>query len=232
MTGDVSIRLPLSLGAADVPARPQEVHHLVIAGWTARDRDALEKHIGELEAVGVKRPSTTPIFYRVSVNRATVGRRIEVAGAESSGEVEFVLFQTAGKLWVGVGSDHTDRAAETYNVTVSKQMCEKPVAPLFWDYTGIAPHWDKLKLRSYIDQMGERVLYQEGSVSAMLDPPTLIGKYTGQASLPEGCMMFCGTLATREGVRYSDTFEFEIEDPVMGRRISHGYVAERLPVAE
>jgi hypothetical protein len=231
-TTPVSVKLSLSLGAGDVPARPHEVHQLVIAGWTGRDRDALEQHIGELEALGVKRPGTTPIFYRVSVNRATFSSHIEVTGAESSGEVEFVLLATGGKLWVGVGSDHTDRAAECYDVTASKQMYEKPIAPLFWDYTDVAAHWDNLLLRSYIEENGERVLYQQGSVLEMLDPLTLITRYTGQPRLPEGCMMFCGTLPTREGVRYSDRFEVEIEDPVLGRRISHSYTVECLPFSE
>ena len=223
------MELSLCLGADGVRAHPQTLHQLVIAGWTGRDREALEQHIGELEALGVKRPSTTPIFYRVSVNRATLDEQIEVTSGETSGEVEFVLLAAGGKLWVGVGSDHTDRGAETYDVTASKQMCEKPIAPTFWDHAEVAPHWSELRLRSYIEEEGERVLYQEGSVLAMLDPLALISMYTGESGLPEGCMMFCGTLPARGGVRSSDTFEFELEDPVLGRRISHGYSIERLP---
>lgn len=192
----------------------------------------MEHHIGELEALGVQRPSETPMFYRVAANRATRNARIEVTGAESSGEVEFVLLASGGKLWIGVGSDHTDRAAESYDVTASKQMCDKPVAPLFWDYEQVAPHWDALKLRSYVLDNGERVLYQEGSVLTILDPSVLITKYTGGAMLPEGCMMFCGTLPTHGGVRYSDSFEFELEDPVLARRISHRYAVDCLAPSE
>ena len=226
------MELLLSLGEDGVPARAHEIRQLVIAGWTGRDRDALEQHISELEALGVKRPSRTPIFYRVSANRATLDSHIEVTGAETSGEVEFVLLATAGKLWVGVGSDHTDRAAESYDVTASKQMCDKPLAPLFWDYAEVAPHWEKLRLRSYIEEASERVLYQEGSVLAMLDPATLITRYTGQPTLPEGCMMFCGTLPARDGIRYADKFELELEDPVLARQISHRYTVECLPFSE
>jgi hypothetical protein len=36
-----------------------------------RDPVAVEKHIKELELLGVKRPATTPIFYRVSNARLT-----------------------------------------------------------------------------------------------------------------------------------------------------------------
>ena len=38
------------------------VNQLVVAGWTGRDRAAVEKHIKELEVLGVKRPSTTPVY--------------------------------------------------------------------------------------------------------------------------------------------------------------------------
>jgi hypothetical protein len=103
------------------------VNDAVIAGWTGRDAIAVEKHIKELEALGVKRPATTPIFYRVAATRLTTDDTIEAVGESSGGEVEFVLLQHAGRLWVGAGSDHTDREVEKYGVTVSKQLCDKPI---------------------------------------------------------------------------------------------------------
>ena len=42
------------------------VKSLVIAGWTGRNVAALEAHIKELEAIGVKRPKSVPIFYRTA----------------------------------------------------------------------------------------------------------------------------------------------------------------------
>jgi len=59
----------------------------VIAGWTGRDPVARDKHIAELEAIGIARPASTPIYYRVAAARLTTADRIEVSGAESSGEV-------------------------------------------------------------------------------------------------------------------------------------------------
>lgn len=206
------------------------VSQAIIAGWTGRDPAAVEKHIKELEALGVKRPATTPIFYRVSAARITTAEAIEATGTASSGEVEFVLFQTSGRLWVGVGSDHTDREVETYGVTVSKQMCDKPVAPQFWPFEEAAPHWDKLMLRSFITEGGKRVLYQEGAVGGMIAPLDLIKRYTGKDALPEGSLMFCGTFAAKGGIRPSPRFEYEIEDPVLGRKIASGYSIATLPV--
>ncbi len=211
-------------------AAQRHVDHAVIAGWTGRDRAAVEKHIEELEALGVKRPATTPIFYRVSAARLTTDDSIEVLGEASSGEVEFVLLQQDGRLWVGAGSDHTDREVEKYGVSVSKQMCDKPIAPEFWPMVEVAPHWDKLMLRAHISENGKRMLYQEGPVTAMLDPLELIEQFAGKAGLAEGTLMFCGTLAAQGGVRPSEVFDFELDDPVLGRKIQHRYGMRSLPV--
>ena len=40
-----------------------------------------------------------------------------------------MLIGWQGRIFVGLGSDHTDRKVEAYSVTVSKQMCDKPMAP-------------------------------------------------------------------------------------------------------
>jgi hypothetical protein len=206
------------------------VRQAIVAGWTGRNREALEKHIRELEELGVARPASTPIYYRVSAARVTTDPVIQTTGGASSGEVEFVLAQWRGQMWVGVGSDHTDRDAETYNVTVSKQMCEKPVAGAFWRFADVSAHWGQLVMRSYIFENGARVLYQEGSVEVMLDPAVLIEGYAGKTQLDEDSVMFCGTFAAKGGIRPADIFEFEIEDPVLGRKISHSYQLDKLPV--
>jgi hypothetical protein len=217
------------VGAGSVTTRPVVIDELVVAGWTGRDRAAVEKHIAELEALGVQRPSTTPVFYRVSASRLTTAGSVEMLGDQSSGEVEFVLLQTAGRLWVGAGSDHTDRDVEAFDVAVSKQICEKPVAREFWALEDVAQHWDRLVLRSWILEEGTHVPYQEGAVTAMLRPKDLVQRYAGDGALREGTMMFCGTLAARGGVRPSPEFRFEIADPVRDKRIDHAYRIEVLP---
>ncbi len=72
--------LPLNFHGAGPIRRNVQVDHLVIAGWTGRDKAALEKHIAELEALGVKRPASTPIFYRAAAARLTIDTDIEVLG--------------------------------------------------------------------------------------------------------------------------------------------------------
>jgi uncharacterized protein DUF2848 len=224
-----SLNLTLQSGVS-ATRREVAIDDVVVAGWTGRDPAAVEKHIRELEALGVKRPATTPIFYRVSATRLTTDPEIEVVGERSGGEVEFVLLQHEGRLWVGTGSDHTDREVETYGVTVSKQMCDKPLAPVFWAFDEVAPHWDKLILRAHVTENGARVLYQEGTVAAMMDPKSLLARYAKDGRLAEDTLMFCGTLAAKGGVRPTAQFAFELEDPVMQRKIAHAYAVRTLPI--
>jgi hypothetical protein len=198
------------------------IDQLVIAGWTGRDEAALRKHIRELEDIGVKPPKTTPIFYRVSALLLTNSTEIQVSGGDTSGEVEFVLLSKPDGLWVTVGSDHTDRKAETIGVSLSKQLCEKPVANEAWRYDEVKPHWEKLVLRSWADG----VLYQEGPVTAMRSPEDLVGRYP----LKAGWAMFCGTLAAKGGIRPAKRFSMELEDPVLKRKLLHEYRVDVLPV--
>jgi hypothetical protein len=198
-----------------------DVRELIIAGWTGRDEAALRKHIKELEEIGVKPPKTTPIFYRVAASLFTFSDEIQVSGPDTSGEVEFVLMQEK-ELRVAVGSDHTDRKAETIGVSLSKQLCAKPVSRDSWRYDEVKPHWEKLVLRSWAD--GE--LYQEGPVTAMRSPEDLLQRY----ALKPGWAMFGGTLAAKGGIRPAQRFTMELEDPVLKRKLRHEYRVRVLPV--
>lgn len=205
------------------------IDKLIIAGWTGRDVAALERHIAELAAIGVERPKTTPIFYRVSASLLTTNDAIEVLGDHSSGEVECVVYSFNDGLWIGVGSDHTDRKAEAFGVSLSKQMCAKPVSRELWRFAEVAPHWDRLMLRSYVGVAGKRRLYQEGSAAAMRPVPELIKLYGGDVALRNGTAMFCGTLAVHGAITPAENFAMELDDPVLRRKITHSYRVHNLP---
>lgn len=205
------------------------VADLVIAGWTGRDTAGLQHHIDELKALGVKPPSSVPLFYRVDKGLITTETTIDVVGPDTSGEVETVIF-SAGGLWVGLGSDHTDRAAEAYSVALSKQLCRKVVAPDLWPFAEVAPHWDKLILRAHAVVGGKRRLYQEGAAAVIRDPRELMERYAGGATLPDGTVMFCGTQPAIGGIAPADRFEMELEDPVLGRSIRYAYDIRALPL--
>jgi Protein of unknown function (DUF2848) len=206
------------------------IDQAVVAGWTGRDPVARDKHIAELEAIGIARPATTPIYYRVSARRLTTEDAIEVCGGNSSGEVEFVLIGWQGRTFVGLGSDHTDRKVESYGVTVSKQMCDKPIASVLWELEEVIDHWDRMILRSHAWIEGKRELYQEGTLDAMLPVSELIARGFADGKLPDGCAMFGGTFAAKGGIRPASRFEFELEDPVLKRSIRHAYDVIELPV--
>lgn len=206
------------------------IDQMVIAGWTGRDPVARDKHIKELQEMGIAPPASTPIYYRASARRLTQEDRIECTGGDSSGEVEFVLLGWQGRIFVGCGSDHTDRKVEAYNVTVSKQMCDKPIASTLWELEDVIGHWDRMILRSYATIKGERVLYQEGTLDAMLPVNDLIARGFDGKKLPDGCAMFGGTFAAKGGIRPAERFDFELEDPVLKRTIKHRYDVVTLPV--
>ncbi|GIX11012.1 DUF2848 domain-containing protein [Elioraea sp.] len=227
MTSALALRCLTASGPCDVGVTPRA---LVIAGLTGRDEAAVLHHVEELRTIGVKPPPTVPAFFRNGANLLTSATTVEVLGPDSSGEVEFVLVSLEDGLWVGVGSDHTDRRVEAYAIDVSKQLCPKVIAPLLWRYDEVAPHWDRLVLRAWIEEAGRLVLYQEGTAAALRTPAALIAAWTGGAPLPVGTVMFGGTFAAIGGIRPSTRFEFEIEDPVRGRRIRHGYEVRTLPL--
>jgi hypothetical protein len=206
------------------------IEQAVIAGWTGRDPVARDKHIAELEAIGIARPATTPIYYRCSARRLNQEDKIEVCGENSSGEVEFVLIGWQGRIFVGLGSDHTDRKVESYSVTVSKQMCDKPIASTLWELEDVIGHWDRLILRAYAWIKGKRELYQEDTLDVMLPVSELLARGFPDGKLPDGCAMFGGTFAAKGGIRPASRFEYELEDPLLKRSIRHAYDVIELPV--
>lgn len=213
-------------GAREAAFEPTE---MVIAGWAARDRAAIDHHIEELAAIGVPRPSTVPLFYRVSAATLTQSDTIECIGAGSSGEVEPVLFVHEGRLWLTVGSDHTDREAETWSVALSKQLCAKPVAREAWALDDVAARLDALTLRSWIEEDGREIAYQDGTLAALVPGPDLLARYLAGRAAPQGLVMSCGTLGAIGGVRPSTAFRMALGDPATGRAIGCAYRTTVLP---
>jgi Protein of unknown function (DUF2848) len=203
---------------------------LIIAGWAGRDEAATQHHIEELAAIGVPRPSSVPVYYRVSAANLTQADRLVVLGPDTSGEVEPIVVSLADGLWIGIGSDHTDRKAETAGIALSKQLCGKPIGTTLWRLEDIEEHWDSLALRAWVTIASNRVLYQNGLLTTLRTPRDLIECCPQGPKLMPGTLMFCGTLTAIGGIRPATRFEMELEDPVLGRRMRHAYDVESLPV--
>jgi Protein of unknown function (DUF2848) len=204
---------------------------LIIAGWTGRDAAALEAHIVELEVLGIARPKAVPMFYRVDAALLTCAPVVQVVGREASGEIESVLWKHQGELYVGIGSDHTDRKLEAYGITLSKQVCAKPVSAAVWPWLEVADHWDRMLLRSRLPPTDE--IYQQGSTAGLRRPDELLGLYESrEGTTPDGTVMFCGTLPVQGGIRFTPAMTLELHDAVLERSLQHRYAVEVLPVAE
>ncbi|HEX2655448.1 MAG TPA: DUF2848 domain-containing protein, partial [Xanthobacteraceae bacterium] len=197
------------------------VHQLIVAGWTGRDQAALLHHVEELAAIGVPRPSSMPVFYRNAATNVVQTDRLEVLGPDTSGEVEPFVLSLADGLWVGVGSDHTDRKAETMGIALSKQLCGKPIGKTLWRLDDIAAHWDQISIRAFATIGSNRVLYQDGKLAAMRTPSDLLSRLPQGSQLSPGTLMLCGTVGAIGGIRPAERFEMELEDPVLGRRMTH-----------
>lgn len=204
-------------------AIPEQV---VVAGWTGRDADAVDHHIKELAAIGVAPPSQVPLYYRVSSDLLTQSNTLQVLGPDTSGEVEPLVLSTGGTLYLGLASDHTDRALEVASVAASKQACGKPVAPMVWPLDEVADHLDMLQLTTDIEENGAWVRYQDGTLAAIRPLTELVAG----AALADGAAMLCGTLAAIGGVRPASRYRMVLSDPVLSRKITLEYTVTTLPV--
>ena len=208
---------------------------LVVAGWTGRNRAAVQHHIEELQAIGVPPPSTTPLFYRVSPELASTDRDQYFLGDTASGEVEPVIMYDGEHLYLGTGSDHTDRAWETQSVAVSKQMCPKPLASVVWPLEAVKAQLDQLTIKSWVrdGQTDEWRLYQDGTLAQIMPLAELMesAQLTQKHRPGTLSVMLCGTVPTIGEIAQAKHFKFELADPTTGKSIVHEYQSHYLPVA-
>ncbi len=202
----------------------------VLCGYTGRDQSAVRKHIEELAKEGVAPPPYVPTQYPKPPQSIAVEGEMLVAGRETSGEVEFVLLLHGGELYVGVGSDHTDRELERLDILKSKQVCPSMLSRALWRYEEVKGHWDRLVMRSWVTQGGERLLYQETTLATIMSPEALMGvvRERVQGSL-DGIAIYSGTTPLKtERMIFADRFEGELSDPVLKRTLTVDYIVRTL----
>ena len=204
--------------------------HLICGGWVGRDRKSVQAHIDELAQLGVPAPQRIPIYMNLSTYLLTTDDEITVVSEKSSGEIEYVLLCSGEEVWVTVGSDHTDREVETKSIPGPKQMYAKCLAPECWPYPDVKNQWEQLVLRCWVTKGIERILYQEAPLSEILNPQEMLGKMPlGGIDRKEGIVLFSGTIPTKAGLVYGDSYELEMEDPFLKRSIRHRYRVKTLP---
>ncbi len=203
-----------------------KVSSVAVAGWTGRNLSAVQHHIDELAELGIAPPSQVPLYYRVSTALLTQSDMIQVLGEGSSGEVEPFLIRADGKTYFGLASDHTDRDLEAHSVAASKQACAKPISTSLWNFDDIAGHLDDIQFRCWIDENGQEVLYQDGTLAGIRP----LAELCDGAGFGDGMAMLCGTFAAIGGVRPAGSYRMQVSDPHMGKTIEMSYKVQTMPI--
>ena len=209
--------------------RDFEVKKLLNAGYTSRDPSGARKHIEELKKDGIPAPSSIPTLYPKINDRITTADKIEVLyEGITSGEAEFILLFEPDIIYVGVGSDHTDRRLEQHNILTAKQMCVNVIPAEVWRYEEVADHWDKLIFRSWVDKDGQQQLYQEAKLGTYMKVADLINMVEGHtADDLSGMVFYAGTIPVLGGeLCFSRHFEAQLIDEQMGRSLMCAYSVE------
>lgn len=207
-----------SIGSSSVAVDPDVV---IVAGYTGRDRVAVEHHIDELAALGVPPPLSVPAYWVLPPWLVTTAAEIVVSGDRTSGEAELCLAGDGDQLLVTLASDHTDRAVESVDVELSKAICPIPVATEAWPADDVADHWDALVLRSWIEADGAEERYQDGPCSGLVPPLELLAGFPHRR--PTRFLMLTGTVPVIGEIRPSRRFRAELHDPVRARSITLTY---------
>ncbi len=196
----------------------------IIAGYTARDRQAVLDHIAELEEIGVAPPPSVPTFYSAPPQLISQAAVLVTTEPGTSGEAEVALIVAGSEIFVAVASDHTDRAAERFDIALSKRLCDKMVSTAVWRLADVIDHWDSLQLRSWVgDDAAD--LYQDGTLEALLMPSDLLGAIPWRTR-SERFLLLCGTVPTIGGLRQSARFKAQLYDPLTDKRLVLEYRVE------
>ncbi len=198
-------------------------------GFAGRDQEKVMEHVHELEEIGVTPPESIPTLYPCADELVTQEDYIQVLEDETSGEVEFVIIIQGDKIYIGLGSDHTDRSLEAVSIAKSKQICLKPIAKDIWLYEEVKDHWDELRLVSWQKQGDdEEKLYQDGKLSEILKLNDIVEKVKKTYPDMNNMIMFSGTVPVLNGFVYGTNFRCELRDEVLNRTIKHEYAIQAL----
>jgi 4-hydroxyphenylacetate 3-monooxygenase len=218
---EITVRIEEAAGARTVRVPIAAMYNL---GSATRRAEAAVPHQQEVARSGINIAFDIPPprIYPIATHALVTGGLVEVFGAHSSGEVEIVVLAAEGRVFVGVGSDHTDRHVEQTSILWSKQMCPNVLAPVLWPLDEMRDRWDSCLLRSWVDGRP----YQEVQAGDFLPPREMLRIVRERSAMvPEGNMLvFGGTIVSlAKELGYGRRWEIELEDPGAARRIRHGY---------
>jgi hypothetical protein len=199
---------------------------MINAGYVGKNQEEVRRHIEELAAKGIQGPKSIPVLFPVVCHALTTGSMIEVYGNETSGEVEYVLCVVSeNEVYVGLGSDHTDRHLEETDIPRSKQICPNLMSRTVWPLGEVEEHWDDLLISASVVKNAEAILYQEGRLGLLLNPAELMAFVKTKISGPlQNLIIFSGTMGTLTGeFVFGESFEAKLIDEKTNRRLEISY---------
>jgi len=214
-----------------------KVDRMINAGYVGRNVKAVKAHIEELAKEGVPAPPEVPMVFPVLSHNITTAKEIEVVGDKTSGEAEFVLLLNEDKIYVAVGSDHTDREVETVSIIKSKQVCYNLLSKNVWDYEDIKQDWDKLEIQSWVKPIGsdEEILYQKALLETIISAEDII-KLVGSKLIDkqmDGMVIFSGTIPfLTNDMICGHYFRSEIINKKTGGRLTCAYNVKKITYLE
>lgn len=201
-------------------------NRMVNAGYVGKNQEEVRRHIEELAAKGIPGPKSIPVLYPVVCNVLKIDSAIEVYGNQTSGEVEYVLcIVTEDEVYVGLGSDHTDRHLEETDIPRAKQICPNLMGRTVWPLEEVESHWDDLLMSANVVEDGKDSLYQEGRLGLLLNPAELMSFVKSKISGPlENVIIFSGTMGMLTGeFIFGQKFSAKLIDEKLNRRLEISY---------
>lgn len=203
------------------------IRRMVNAGYTGRNQQEVRKHIEELKREGIPAPTSTPTAYEVITKLIYFDEEIEVVGEKTSGEAEFVLLCQGEEVYVGAGSDHTDRELEAISIIKSKQICPNTMSRRVWRLKNVRKDWDEMILRSWVkNEEGIKILYQEAPLAKLMTPEDLMAFVKDKLDDKnlEGVVIYSGTIPILvDETKYSHYFEVELYNPKTDKKLDCSY---------
>ena len=203
-----------------------EYNRMVNAGYVGKNQAEVRRHIRELAEKGVRGPKSTPTLYPVVCKALVCDSTIEVYGSETSGEVEYVLLVVAeDEIYVGLGSDHTDRHLEKTDIPRAKQICPNLLGRRVWPLEEVERHWDDLLLSATVVKDGQAMRYQQGRLGLLLNPAELLQFVKSKISGPlKNLIIFSGTMGMlTEDFVFGERFSAQLIDEKLKRRLEISY---------
>jgi hypothetical protein len=201
---------------------------MVNAGYVGKNQKEVRRHIQELAEKGIPGPKSTPVLFPVVCRTLVTDSAIEVYSKKTSGEA------SENEVYVGLGSDHTDRHLEEIDIPRSKQICPNLMSRKVWLLEEVEDHWDDLLMKATVVKDGQEILYQQGFLGLLLNPTELMAfvrsKFHGSL---ENLIIFSGTIGMLTGeFVFAEKFSAQMIDEKLKRRIEIGYDVRPLDYLE